>query len=100
MKISSLGPATLGCALALAAGSVFANVTPNLQDASGNAVKDGSGACVVTSGQVLPSARAPSPRPRRLPPRPRGPRLPPLLPLPRPRPHRLARLPRRFAPPS
>ena len=30
MKISSLGTATLGCALALAAGSVFANVTPNL----------------------------------------------------------------------
>ena len=54
MKISSLGTATLGCALALAAGSVFANVTPNLQDSSGAAVKDGSGACVVTSGQVLP----------------------------------------------
>ena len=52
MKISSLG--TLGCAMALAAGSVYANVTPNLQDSSGNAVKDGSGACVVTSGQVLP----------------------------------------------
>jgi len=51
MKISSL---TLGCALALAAGTAFANVTPNLQDGSGNAVKDGSGACVVTSGQVLP----------------------------------------------
>ena len=54
MKIFSLGSATLGCALALAAGSVFANVTPNLQDSSGAAVKDGSGACVVTSGQVLP----------------------------------------------
>ena len=52
MKISSLG--SLGCALALAAGSAFANVTPNLQDSSGAAVKDGSGACVVTSGQVLP----------------------------------------------
>jgi len=51
MKISSL---TLGCAMALAAGTAFANVTPNLQDGSGNAVKDGSGACVVTSGQVLP----------------------------------------------
>ena len=39
MKISSL---TLGCAtLALAAGSAFANVTPNLQDSSGAAVKDG-----------------------------------------------------------
>jgi OmpA-OmpF porin, OOP family len=51
MKISSL---TLGCAMALATGTAFANVTPNLQDGSGNAVKDGSGACVVTSGQVLP----------------------------------------------
>ena len=58
MKISSLGTATLGCALALAAGSVFANVTPNLQDSSGAAVKDGSGACVVTSGQVLPECAA------------------------------------------
>jgi OOP family OmpA-OmpF porin len=53
MKISSLGMA-LGCAMALAAGSAFANVTPNLQDGSGRAVKDGSGACVVTQGQVLP----------------------------------------------
>jgi OmpA-OmpF porin, OOP family len=53
MKISSLGTLTLGV-LALAAGSAFANVTPNLQDSSGAAVKDGSGACVVTSGQVLP----------------------------------------------
>ena len=53
MKISSLGTA-LGCALALAAGSAFANVTPNLQDASGAAVRDGSGACVVTQGAVLP----------------------------------------------
>jgi OOP family OmpA-OmpF porin len=52
MKISSLG--SLGCALALAAGSAFANVTPNVQDSSGAAVKDGSGACVVSSGQVLP----------------------------------------------
>ena len=60
MKISSL---TLGCALALAAGTAFANVTPNLQDGSGAAVKDGSGACVVTSGQVLPECagvRAPA----------------------------------------
>ena len=51
MKISSL---TLGCALAFAAGTAFANVGPNLQDGSGHAVRDGSGACVVTSGQVLP----------------------------------------------
>ena len=43
MKISSLGKLTLGCAMALAAGSAFANVTPNLQDSSGRAV-EGSGA--------------------------------------------------------
>lgn len=53
MKISSLGTMALGC-VALAAGSAFANVTPNLQDSQGRAVKDGSGACVVTSGVVLP----------------------------------------------
>jgi len=71
MKISSL---TLGCAsLALAAGSAFANVTPNLQDASGAAVKDGSGACVVTSGQVLPECAGARPAP---PPRPAEPARP------------------------
>lgn len=66
MKISSFG-LTLGCAMALAAGSAFANVTPNLQDAQGKAVKDGSGACVVTSGVVLPECAgtraAPAPTP-------------------------------------
>jgi OmpA-OmpF porin, OOP family len=63
MKISSFG-LTLGCAMALAAGTAFANVTPNLQDASGAAVKDASGACVVTSGDVLPECegkKAPAP---------------------------------------
>ena len=61
MKISSLG--SLGCALALAAGSAFANVTPNVQDSQGAAVKDASGACIVSSGQVLPEcagAKAPA----------------------------------------
>ncbi len=53
MKISSLGTLMLG-ALALAAGSAFAQVTPNLEDSSGAAVKDSSGTCVVTSGRVLP----------------------------------------------
>jgi OOP family OmpA-OmpF porin len=62
MKISSLGTLTLG-AIALAAGSAFANVTPNLQDSSGAAVKDGSGACVVTSGQVLPECAGTRPAP-------------------------------------
>ena len=51
MKIFKL---TLGCAMALFAGSSFANVTPNVTDASGNPVKDGSGACVVSSGIVHP----------------------------------------------
>ena len=55
MKISSFGKLTLGCAaLALSAGA-NANVTPNLTDAQGNPVKDGSGACVVTSGIVHPA---------------------------------------------
>jgi len=46
---------TLGCAaFALAAGSAYADYTPNLQDASGHAVRDASGHCVVTSGVVLP----------------------------------------------
>ncbi|HEX4332605.1 MAG TPA: OmpA family protein [Usitatibacter sp.] len=66
MKISSIGMLALG-ALALAASPVFANVTPNLQDSSGAAVKDASGACVVTSGQVLPECAGtmtpPAPRP-------------------------------------
>src|SRR5436853_2166762 len=65
MKISSLGSMTLACAaLALAAGSAFANVGPNLQDSQGAAVKDAQGACVVTSGQNLPEctgAKAPAP---------------------------------------
>ena len=65
MKISSLG-LTL-CAMALAAGSASANVGPNLEDASGRAVKDASGACVVTSGRNLPECtgarEAPKPTP-------------------------------------
>jgi OOP family OmpA-OmpF porin len=64
MKISSLG-LTL-CAMALAAGSASANVGPNLEDASGKAVKDAYGACVVTSGRNLPEcspAKTPAPAP-------------------------------------
>ena len=53
MNISS--KLTLGCALlALTAGSAYADFTPNLQDSTGRAVRDGSGHCVVTSGLVLP----------------------------------------------
>lgn len=82
MKIFSLGTATLGCALALAAGSVFADVTPNLQDSSGAAVKDASGACIVTSGQVLPecsgvkSPAAPAPAAPAMPASPAAPAAP------------------------
>jgi OOP family OmpA-OmpF porin len=71
MKISSLGLAL--CAAALAAGSAFANVGPNLQDASGKAVKDASGACVVTSGVMLPEC---SPAKTAAPPKPAAPAAP------------------------
>lgn len=54
MKISSLGKLTLGCAALAVSAGAYANVTPNLTDAQGNPVKDGSGACVVTSGIVHP----------------------------------------------
>jgi len=90
MKISSLGTLTLG-AFALAAGSAFANVTPNLQDSSGAAVKDGSGACVVTSGQVLPECAGA--RPAAPPPRPAAPAAP-AAPAPAPAPAAPAPAPR------
>jgi OOP family OmpA-OmpF porin len=63
MNISS--KLTLGCAvLALTAGSAYADFTPNLQDSTGRAVRDGSGHCVVTSGLVLPECSgAPAPAP-------------------------------------
>jgi OOP family OmpA-OmpF porin len=90
MKISSLG-LTLG-SMALAAGSAFANVTPNLQDGQGAAVKDGSGACVVTSGRVLPECAgvraAPAPAAPAAPARPSAPAAPaaPATPAPAARP--------------
>jgi len=75
MKISS--KLTLGCAtFALAAGSAYANVTPNLQDSAGQAVKDGSGACVVTSGQVLPECAGARPAPTPAAPAPAAPAKP------------------------
>jgi OmpA-OmpF porin, OOP family len=63
MNISS--KLTLGGALfALAASSAYADYTPNLQDSTGRAVRDGSGHCVVTSGLVLPEcAGVPAPAP-------------------------------------
>src|SRR5690348_1329336 len=67
MKISS--KLSLGCAMvALAAGTAYADFTPNAQDSSGHAIRDGSGNCVVTSGAVLPECEgarpaAPAPAP-------------------------------------
>jgi OOP family OmpA-OmpF porin len=58
MKISST--LTLGCALfALAAASAYADPLPVLEDASGHAVRDASGTCVLTSGRVLPECGGP-----------------------------------------
>jgi OOP family OmpA-OmpF porin len=51
MKISSLGKLTLGAAMvAFVAGPAVANVGPNVTDSQGGAVRDSSGACVVSSG--------------------------------------------------
>jgi len=63
MKISSLGKLTLGSAVFALASSAFANVTPNLTDSQGAAVKDASGACVVTSGIVHPDCAGAKPAP-------------------------------------
>ena len=74
MKISSLGKMTLAAAVvAFVAGSAYANVTPNVTDSQGAPVKDGSGACVVSSGishpdcagakAAAPAAPAPAARP-------------------------------------
>jgi OmpA-OmpF porin, OOP family len=53
-----------GALLVLAASSAYADYTPNLQDSTGRAVRDGSGHCVVTSGLVLPEcAGVPAPAP-------------------------------------
>ena len=65
MKISSLGKLTLGSAVLALASSAFANVTPNLTDSQGAAVKDASGACVVTSGVVHPDCAGAKPAPAR-----------------------------------
>jgi OOP family OmpA-OmpF porin len=61
MKISSLGKLTLGGAVLALASSAFANVTPNLTDSQGAPVKDGQGACVVTSGVVHPDCAGAKP---------------------------------------
>ena len=63
MKISSLGKLMLGSAAIALAGSAFANVTPNLTDSQGAPVKDGQGACVVTSGVVHPDCAGVKPAP-------------------------------------
>lgn len=75
MKISS--KLTVGCALlALATGSAYAQqVIPNLQDAEGHAVRDGSGNCVITSGVPLPECN-PAPKPAPAPMAPAAPAAP------------------------
>jgi len=49
-------------ALAFAAGPAFANNVPNVTDASGNAVRDASGTCVMSSGVSSPECM-PKPEP-------------------------------------
>ncbi len=62
MKISSLGKLILATAAIALPGSAFANATPNLTDSSGAPVRDGSGACVVSSGINHPDCTgAPAP---------------------------------------
>ncbi len=80
MKILSLGKLTLGtAALAFAAGSAFANVTPNLTDSAGAPVRDGSGACVVSSGIVHPDCAG---KPAAVPAKPAAPAAPAPAPAP------------------
>jgi len=81
MTISS--KLSLGCALvALAAGAAYADFTPNAQDSSGNAIRDGSGHCVVTSGAVLPECEDQKPAPAPAPATPAAPT--PVAPTPAP----------------
>jgi OOP family OmpA-OmpF porin len=65
MKISSLAKLLLGPALMALTSTAFANATPNATDSSGAPVRDGSGACVVSSGidhpDCKPAAPAPAP---------------------------------------
>ena len=64
MKIFSLGKLTLGGAIvALASGSAFANVTPNVTDSQGAPVKDSQGACIVGSGIDHPDCNPAKPVP-------------------------------------
>ena len=76
MKISSLGKLTLGCAALAVSAGAYANVTPNLTDSQGNPVKDGSGACVVTSGIVHPDCAGTKPAPKPAAPAPAAPAAP------------------------
>jgi OOP family OmpA-OmpF porin len=67
MKISLLGKLLLGSAAMALTGTAFAGAVPNATDGSGNPVRDGSGACVVSSGiehpDCKPKAAAPAPSP-------------------------------------
>ncbi len=67
MKISLLGKLLLGSAAMALTSTAFANATPNATDSQGAPVRDGSGACVVSSGIAHPDCRgvtaAPAPTP-------------------------------------
>ena len=67
MKISLLGKLLLGSAAMALTSTAFANATPNATDSQGAPVRDGSGACVVSSGIDHPDckgvAAAPAPAP-------------------------------------
>ena len=65
MKISLLGKLMLGSAAMALTGTAFAGAVPNATDSSGAPIRDGSGACVVSSGiehpDCKPKAAAPAP---------------------------------------
>jgi OOP family OmpA-OmpF porin len=67
MKISLLGKLMLGSAAMAFASTAFASATPNATDSAGAPIRDGSGACVVSSGidhpDCKPKAAAPAPSP-------------------------------------
>ena len=80
MKISLLGKLMLGTAAMALTGTAFASATPNATDSQGAPVRDGSGACVVSSGISHPdckgAAAAPAPSPTARPAAPSAPASP------------------------
>jgi OOP family OmpA-OmpF porin len=85
MNISS--KLVLGGAIVFAAGMACAQTPqPVLQDGSGRAVLDGSGNCVLTSGQILPECGPKVPAPAPVAPAKPAPEAPPAAPAPAPKP--------------